>query len=286
MTKVVKLLLVIGKVKWGVIMITGMEDVVIAAPNEDGDTNVIKSVETSIRIIECLQELRIAQVGEISEATGDSNSNVCKHLATLEKHGFVEKTSDGYELGLRYLDLGGFVRNNRREAHIIKPKIRELAEITGEVAQFAVEHRGRLVMIYRETGSRGVSTRTRVGRYLPMHQVASGKAILAYLPRERVEKIIETHGLPAETENTITDKQTLFDELDEIREKKIATNDAESTDGLYAVASPIIMSDGELVGACSVSGPSHRIRNEERIKDIRDTLLSFVNEIELNVKYS
>jgi len=263
-----------------------MEDVVMAAPNENGDKNVIKSVETSIRIIECLQEHGVSKVGEIAEATGSSKGNVCKHLATLEKHGFAEKTSDGYELGLRYLDLGGFVRNNRQDSHVIKPKIRELAEITGEVAQFAVEHRGRSVMIYRETGNQGVSTRTRVGRYLPVHQVASGKAILAYLPRERVEAIIETHGLPAETKNTITDKQALFNELEEIKENKIATNDAESTDGLYAIASPITMSDGELVGACSVSGPSHRIRNEEKIEEITDTLLSFVNEIELNLKYS
>lgn len=258
----------------------------MSMPDNNKNENIISSVETCIEIIECLQEHGVAKVGEIAVKTGNSKSNVSKHLATLRKHGFSEKTPEGYKLALRYLDLGGFVRNSNPYSHVIKPKIRELAEVTGEVAQFAVEHQGQSVMIYRETGNQGVSTRTRVGRYLPMHQVASGKAMLAYLPRERVESIIDTHGLPAATANTITDKEALFAELEEVRQNDIATNNAESTDGLYAIASPITMSGGELVGACAVSGPAHRIRDDEKLEEISDTLLGFVNEIELNIKYS
>lgn len=253
---------------------------------ENGNENLIKSVETSIAIVECLQERRSATVSEISEETGGSKGNVSKHLATLAKHGFVEKTDSGYQLGLRYLDLGGFVRDGIQGSHVLKSKIRELADITGEVAQFAVESNGRSVIIYRESGQQGVSTRTRVGRYLPMHQVASGKALLAYMPEAEVEAIIHRHGLPAATENTITDEETLYKELTEVRERKIAVNDAESTKGLYAVAAPITMSGGSVIGACSVSGPSHRMRDQTKLDDIEDTLLSFVNEIELNLTYS
>lgn len=254
--------------------------------NTNDPDNVIKSVETSITIVECLQEREVAKVGEIAEATGSSKGNVSKHLATLVKHGFVDKTENGYKLGLRYLDLGGFVQDNIRGAPLIKPKIRELADVTGEVAQFAVESNGRSVIIYRETGHQGVSTRTRVGRYLPMHQVASGKAMLAHMSQEKIEEIIQTHGLHAATENTITDKETLLEELATVRQENIAINNAESTKGLYAVAAPITMSSGTLVGACSVSGPSHRMHNEEKIAEVKDTLLSFVNEIELNLTYS
>lgn len=263
-----------------------MNEVKTTVPGGEEPKNVIKSVETSIRIVECLQARRVATVSEVAEATGSSKGNVCKHLATLAKQGFVEKTEDGYRLGLRYLDLGGFVRDNIEGSHVIKPKIRELADVTGEVAQFAVESNGRSVVVYRETGHQGVSTRTRVGRYLPMHQIASGKAMLAQMSEERVEEIIRAHGLPAATENTITDKEAFFEELSKVRESNIATNDAESTKGLYAVASPITMSGGKLVGACSVSGPSHRMRDEEKIAEVKDTLLSFVNEIELNITYS
>lgn len=254
--------------------------------NTNESNNVIKSVETSITIIECLQERGGAKVGEIAEATGSSKGNVSKHLTTLTKHGFVEKTENGYKLGLRYLDLGGFVQDNIRGAHLIKPKIRELADVTGEVAQFAVESNGRSVIIYRETGHQGVSTRTRVGRHLPIHQVASGKAMLAHMPEEKIEEIIQKHGLHAATENTITEKETLLEELTKVRRENIAINSAESTKGLYAVAAPITMSSGDVVGACSVSGPSHRMHDENTIAEVKDTLLSFVNEIELNLTYS
>ncbi len=62
-----------------------------------------------------------------------------------------------------------------------------------------------------------------------MHQVAGGKAILAEYSRERVEGIIEQHGLPATTEYTITDPETLFQELEDIRKRGYATTIEEST---------------------------------------------------------
>jgi len=225
-------------------------------------------------------------VGEIAEITGSSKGNVSKHLNTLAKHDFVRKTPDGYELGLRYLDIGGFVRENLPESRVIKPKILELAEETGEVAQFAVESNGKSVVIYRESGQQGVLTRTRVGRRLPLHQVASGKAMLAHMPNQYVEDIIETHGLEPVTDKTITEREALLEELAEIREQNYAINDGESTKGLYAVAAPIRTSNDSLVGACAVSGPSHRMRGGNNIDEIIETLLSFVNEIELNLTYS
>ncbi|USZ73671.1 IclR family transcriptional regulator [Natronosalvus halobius] len=248
--------------------------------------NVIKSVETSISIIESLKQRNTARVGEIAEATGSSKGNVSKHLNTLAKHNFVTKTENGYELGLRYLDLGGFVRENLPESRVIKPKVLELAIETGEVAQFSVENNGKAVIIYRESGQQGVSTRTRVGRHLPLYQVASGKAMLAHMPQERVDEIIETHGLEPATENTITDRETLLEELEEIRQRNYAINDAESTKGLYALAAPIRTSNNRLIGACSISGPSHRMRGGDNIDQTAEILLSFVNEIELNLTYS
>ncbi|MFP8890574.1 IclR family transcriptional regulator [Natrialbaceae archaeon A-CW2] len=248
--------------------------------------NVIKSVETSISIIESLKQKKTAQVSEIAEATGGSKGNVSKHLNTLAKHNFVTKTENGYELGLRYLDLGGFVREKLPESRVIKPKVLELAAETGEVAQFSVESSGKSVVVYRESGQQGVSTRTRVGRHLPLHQVASGKAMLAHMPEKRVDEIIETHGLEAATENTITEREALFNELEEVRQRGYATNDAESTKGLYAIAAPIRTSDNQLIGACSISGPSHRMRGGNNIDQTSEILLSFVNEIELNLTYS
>lgn len=246
----------------------------------------IKAVETSISIIEALKRKKTAKIDELAEATGYSKANVYKHLNTLRDHGFVTREDNRYRLGLRYLDFGGLVREQIEGTRGIKPKIAEVAEMTGEVAQYMVEDRGKSVIVFKEIGHQGVSTRTRVGVHLPIHQVASGKAMLAYMPDSRIDEIIETYGLPPVTDNTITTRDELYDELETIREQGYAINQAESTRGLFAIAAPVRTPNGETVGACAVSGPTYRMKNEEKSDRIAEILLGVANEIELDLAHS
>ena len=246
----------------------------------------IKSVETSISIIEALKDQRGATVSEVAEATGYSPAAVSKHLTTLQRNGFVTKRRQQYQLGLRYLQIGSFVRENLYGGRTIKKEIFELAARTEEVAEYVIESSGEGVVVYRELGNQGVAGRTRVGSRLPMHQAAAGKAILAHLPDKTVKQIIHTHELEPATENTITDESKLFEELDEIRERGYAINDEESTKGLYAIAVPIKIVQGEVIGACAISGPTHRLKNSSKMEQVTESLLEVTNEIELTLSYN
>jgi DNA-binding IclR family transcriptional regulator len=245
----------------------------------------VKSVETSVTIIESLKRKDSAGITDLAQATGLSKSNVHKHLATLQQEGFVVKEGDQYRLSLRYLDFGSDVRQQYEGTQFIQPRVSEVAEETGEVAQFMVEERGWSVIVYKEVGRQGVFTRTRPGTHLQMHQVASGKAMLAFMPESRVEAIIDRHGLDAATDNTITSEPELFEELDRTRERGYALNKGESTKGLHAVAAPITKPDDEVIGSCAVSGPSHRMKGRTEV-EIPEHLLSIANEIELNIAHS
>lgn len=257
-----------------------------AADEGDPGVTTVKSVETSVTIIESLKQQNLAGVTELASETGLSKSNVHKHLTTLRNEGFVVKEADKYRLSLRYLDLGSDVRQQHPGTQFIQPRISELAEKTGEVAQFMVEERGWSVIVYKEVGRQGVSTRTRPGTHLQMHQVASGKAMLAHMPESRVREIIERHRLESATEKTITTKESLFEELDETRERGYALNKGESTKGLHAVAAPITKPNDEVIGACAVSGPSHRMKGQTEDDEIPELLLSIANEVELNIAHS
>lgn len=85
------------------------------------------------------------------------------------------------------------------------------------MANLVVEEYGHGVFLYRSKGPEAVHMDTHAGKRLPMHTTAFGKAILAHFPEERVEEIIEANGLPAHTPKTITDRDTLFEELESIR---------------------------------------------------------------------
>lgn len=252
--------------------------------NTDGQT--IKAVETSIEIIDSLKQLEVAKVPELAEVTGKSKANVYKHLNTLQKHGFVQRDNNEYRLGLQYLDLGGFVREQIDGSRIIKPRIAEVAKETGEVCQYMVRNERHAVIVYKESGHQGVSTRARLGTQYQLHRTASGKIMLAHMSETEIEGYIKQHGLPAATEKTITDEEEIYEKLKIIRENKYAINNEESTTGLYTVAVPVTSPSQDILGTCAVSGPVHRMEAQEKEDEIIRTLLSISNEIELNLAHS
>ncbi|MFC5973538.1 IclR family transcriptional regulator [Halomarina salina] len=262
----------------------------MASSREGGDTGAgervtVQSVTTTLDVIDALQRHQGAGVTTLAADLDCSKSTVHKHLATLRERDFVVKNDDSYRLGLRFLDVGGDVRKQFPGADRIKRKVRHLSEQTEELVQFIAEERGRSVVLYREVGPHGVNTRTRVGKRLYLHQIAAGKAILANLPDWRVDEIVARHGLPRATESTITDRDALDEELATIRERGVSYSLGESTRGLNAVAVPMLDPDERVLGACVVSGPSHRLRGDLLEEELPNVLLSTVNELELNLAY-
>ncbi|MUV56173.1 IclR family transcriptional regulator [Halogeometricum sp. CBA1124] len=244
-------------------------------------SNTIKSIHTMFRIVESLKTLDDKTVTNIARETGLAKSTVHKHLATLIEENCVTQVDDQYYLGARFLDLGGFVRNERYGSEIVKDKIKSLAEQTGQVVHFVVEEHGQAVVIYREKGEYGVPSRSRVGKRMFLHQTAYGKAILAHLPEDQIDQIIDYYGLPSATQHTITNPAELRDELQEIRDRGYAINREESTVGLSAVGAPVILDDGTVFAGCSIAGPENEIKDDQI-----DSLLSTVNQIKLALTYS
>lgn len=249
------------------------------------DGGTLKAADTMFAVVEAVRELDGARVTEVAEETGLAKSTVHRHLKSLEKHQFVIKEGDTYQIGLRFLNYGEYARARRNVYQLARPLVDDLAAQTDERALFMVEEHGHAVYLYRGVGSHAVQTDSRTGTYRYLHTIAGGKAILAHLPDERVEEILDRWGLPAKTENTITDRDTLFEELADIRERDVAFNDEETIEGLRAIAVPVVGSNGTVYGALSVSGPTHRIRGDWFEEEIPNLLLGTANELELNLKY-
>lgn len=252
--------------------------------NTDG--HGIKSLESTFAIVTELTRRRQAGVTELADATGLSKSSVHKHLSTLRRHDFVTKEGEQYHLGMRFLDLGGHVRNTISGANIIRRKVRELADETGETAQFAVAEHGRAVIVFREAGQRGVYTRGRVGKRFYIHQTSTGKAMLSRMSNEAVREIVAHQGLPKLTDETITDIDRLLEELDVIRERGYAINRNETTEGLRSVGVPITHPDESALSAIAVVGPSNRLQGASLEDEIPSLLREAANELELNLAYA
>lgn len=245
-----------------------------------------KTTQTSLELIEAVRVLDGATLEEVSEYTGISTSTVHRHLSTLRNYSYIVKEDDVYRIGLKFLSMGGYAQRQIDSYPAIKEKVDQLAAETGERAQFIVEEHGQRVYLYTEVGESAVQTGAHVGKRGEIYSSAGGKAILANLPDERVREIIDEHGFTETGRNTITSRETLFERLEEIRERGYAFNRQETTEGVHAVGSAVTGPDGNVLGALSVSGPAHRLKRDILMEELPEQILGAVNELELHIQHS
>lgn len=248
--------------------------------------NAVGATDKTIRILNALEALDGAGVTELAEHLGISKGTVHNHLATLREHEYVVKKESTYQLSLRFLELGEHTRQKSRLLRVAKSDVDNLAEETGEIANLMIEEHGKGVYLYISTGERAVNLDTDVGTRQYLHTCALGKSILAEMNNERFDRIIEAVGLPAETPNTVTDRDTLKRELAEIRQRGVAFDGEERAEGIRCVAAPITDNGGRLLGSVSVSGPSPRIKGDRFRSEIPEIVNDTATVIGINASYS
>ncbi|WP_281193841.1 IclR family transcriptional regulator [Halorubrum sp. F4] len=253
-----------------------------APPEYDGP---IQAVERAMAIVEEIRRRDGAGVTELADHFGFSKSTVHDHVTTLVRTNYLTRDGDEYHVGLRFLSLGGYARQRRELYELAKNEVDDLAEETGESAKFVVENDGRGIYLYQSLGGDAVRTDSHVGTRVYLHANGVGKAILANLPEERIERILDRHGMPGWTEHTITDRDELYEELQDIRDRGVAFDNEERIRGLRCVAAPVTR-DGEVLGAISVSGPTKRFNDQAFLDRMAELVRSTARVIEINAKYT
>lgn len=208
-----------------------------------------------------LLELMAAAGGEVglSQLAGASGlpvPTIHRIVRTLVASGYVlQLPSRRYALGPRLIELG------KSAAGTVEtwagPHLLELAEASGESANLAMMDADKVVYVAQAPSSRHtVRMFTEVGRRVYAHCTGVGKALLAELPEEEVRRIVGTAGMPARTERTLSDVDSLLAELAAVREQGYAVDDGEQEVGVRCVAVAV---GGSLLAAVSVSGPASRV---------------------------
>jgi len=204
----------------------------------------------------------------------------------MKSIGYLVQEGDMYYPSSRFIAIGRYVQNRKRVYELAGPKVESLADQTGELVQFAIAEHGRAVYIHRSAGEQAVSTDADDSHQVFLHATAAGKCLLAFMPQEDVDVIIEKTGLPALTESTITDAQALFDELARVRKRGFAVNESERINGLQAVGVPVFDQDKNLLGSISLAGPEHRIQGDFFRDELPKLLSGVANELGMNVTYA
>lgn len=254
--------------------------------SEANEPRTIRAVERASAILTALERQGPMGVTELAEDLDLTKGTVHTYLSTLARERFVTKDRERYRLSLRYLNLAERVTDRIAVYDIAKAEVDKLAAETDERAQFAMLEGTMVANVYRAEGENAIRTTVSVGQYDYPHYIAVGKAILAFLPDDRRDRILDENGLPPGTERTITDRAALEDHLDTVREQGYAIDDEERARGVRCVGAPLQDEAGGVLGAISVSGPAQRLHDDHIESDLVGLLLRSANVIEVNAELS
>jgi DNA-binding IclR family transcriptional regulator len=185
-----------------------------------------------------------------------------------------------YRLGIRMFEIGSLYQRTRMMniGPLARPLMERLSAEFGVSVNLAVRDGAEIVYVETvEPEGTPVRIAYSVGDRFGVHHTSLGKAILAFLPAEELEALLVKLKLDSLTPRTITEVETLREELQKVRECGYALDDEESLPGLRCVGAPIWNSQ-KVVAALSVSGSTLEV-TEERLEEIAARLMVTAREI-------
>lgn len=200
------------------------------------------------------------RLADFSEA-GLHKSTAFRLLEALRRHRLVaaDETTGRYRLGLGLFELGMAAVSRLDVGQFAPPFLEALARETGETASLGIFENPEVVHILRVESVNPLRLPALAGRRSPAYCTGIGKAILAHLESDQLDRYLKEVALKPRTPRTITDRDQLRADLKRVRSRGYSLDDEEIFSGLRCVAAPVFGLDGRVVAGVSVAGPSNRM---------------------------
>lgn len=219
----------------------------------------IRSVTRALNVLIAVSELGEADLSTVARTVGLHPTTTLRMLESLRTGDLIRQRRGLYEIGARAFEIGCSFVNRKPLAHEAQALVDELARRVNETASFGILDDGEVLYLAIAPGERELGIQSTAGGRHPAHCTALGKALLAHLPWESVEAILEAHAPVRLTPSTLVEPARLRKELARVAEEGFAVDDEERIPGVVCVAAPIRDQTGTAVAAISISGPSLRI---------------------------
>lgn len=222
----------------------------------------VRSVERAVLILKSFTrddpKLSLSDMAERSKLPITTTSRL---IRTLENLNLVHRNEDKtYSLGNQVYLLGSIAKANFRPQQIIYPYMKSIRDTTKEaVSLYGVEGEERVCFEHVES-LLAMCCVMRVGDKAPLWAGAGGKALLAFLDEEIIEREIKkAHPV---TSTTIYNSEELQNDLAKIRKHMFALSWGEREEGIFSIAVPIFSMQGNILFSFSVAGPASRFTEE------------------------
>ncbi|MBC9716214.1 IclR family transcriptional regulator [Streptomyces sp. TRM66268-LWL] len=233
-------------------------------PADQPPAGGVREVKSAARTVELLEVLaargdRPARLRELAEELGVPRSSMYALLQTLIDRGWVRTDTTGslYGIGIHALLTGTSYLDSDPRVRIVRPYLDEASEALGETIHLARLDGTDVVYLATRESHEYLRTFSRVGRRLPAHVGALGKALLAQAPDERLPQ----GELEQLTPNSHTTAASLAADLAEVRARGYAIDREEGVLGIAGFGFALRYDD-PAVDAISCSVPVARLTEE------------------------
>ena len=228
------------------------------------DTSAPATVKSAIRTLDIIEYVvaraRPLMAQEIANALAIPVSSLSYLLVTLTERGYLLRQ------GRRYSAGPGL---ERLQAHApaftltetVAPLVRTLRIQLNETSSFFVRRGWQVEALATEPSEHALRYAVQNGANAPLHGFSAGKALLAAMLDDELDRYFAESERRAFTETTIVSESELRADIARIRESGIARTREEHTPGIYGLGR-VARIDGEVVGAFSVAIPTVRFDAE------------------------
>lgn len=209
----------------------------------------VTATAKALRVLDCFSptqpELSLAQISRILNIAQEHPAQPAAHAGGGGLFG-QDPENQTYRLGHKIMELSYCAHAAMPVIQYAVPVMEDLQVSTGEIIYLTSHIGGQVFYLECVYPSRRSVSYSVSGKTLPMHCTGCGKAMLSQMPTDQVEAIIQKHGLPSFTQNTITDHDALMEQLAVCRRRGYALDNEEETMGVKCVAMAIRTSRGDV----------------------------------------
>lgn len=254
-------------------------------PPKDESPSV--AVERALAMLEAVaQEPEGLSNAEISRKLQIPKSSASYILRTLEKRGYLSRDTDSgrYRVGLKVLSLSRGALSGIDVREVALPIMRHLMEKTNLTCHLAILDGPEAVYIEKVEPQGFIRMDTWVGRRMRVHATSVGKALVAHIPQEQLEKILSKIGMEKRTPKTITSVPRLLKELEKVRAQGYAVDDEENNLGARCLGAPVFNQQGTIEASLGLSGPINQV-NAQTMPRIVESLKDAARHVSMQLGY-
>lgn len=192
-------------------------------------------------------------LSEVAARTGLTRAGARRILLTLEGLGYVSSEGRQFRLTARTLELGFAYLSSLPLWNFAEPVMEALATEVGESCSAAVLDGADIVYVLRVPTHRIMSITLGIGSRLPAFCTSMGRVLLAGLPSDEARARLQASPLPALTQRTVVDVDSLMAELAHVRAQGWCLVNQELENGLASMAAPLIDRGGRTIAALNLS---------------------------------